>query len=122
MTGPQRKRLVSIFTFGTLLTALTVAADYGTALERLERALYDIRVRHCQWFAKPPTDKLAQMDIDDGALAQVGRWPWPRALMADIVDELDAAGAELIVFDVLFAEPVEPEIVRDRRTGEVRTI
>src|SRR5688500_15697737 len=122
MTGPQRKRLLSIGTFGTLLTVLTVASDYADLFDMLERALYDIRLRNCQVYAKPPTDKLAHLDIDDGALAQVGPWPWSRGLIADIVDELHGAGARLIVFDVLFSEPKPPELVRDRRTGEVRSV
>jgi class 3 adenylate cyclase len=122
MTGPQRKRLVSIGTFGTLLTLLTVAADYAGSLEPLERALYDLRLRRCQVFAKPTTDKLAHIDIDDGALAQVGKWPWSRGLIADIVDELKYAGAKVIVFDVLFAEPNAPEVVKDPATGRFASV
>lgn len=122
MTGPQRKRLFSIGTFGTLLTLLVVAADSNGSLDPLERALYDIRLRNCQLYAKPRTHKLAHVDIDDGALAQVGPWPWSRGLMADIVDELHDAGAKLIVFDVLFSEAKPPELVKDPRTGELRSI
>lgn len=122
MTGPQRKRLFSIGTFGTLLTLLVVAADSGGMLADLELALYDIRLRNCQVFGAPRTDKLAHLDLDDGALAQVGPWPWSRGLIADLVDDLHDAGAKLIVFDVLFSEAKHPELVKDRFTGEVRGV
>ncbi len=43
--------------------------------------------------------------IDDESLARLGQWPWPRTLVAGLVDRLAAAGAAVIAFDVVFAEP-----------------
>ena len=122
MSGPQRKRLVSIGTFGALLTLMVLTFDYAGSLDQLERWLYDIRLRNCQVFAKPPTDTLAHLDIDDGALSQVGAWPWPRSTIAGIVDELKGAGAKVIVFDVLFSEPRRPELVQDVVTARVEPV
>lgn len=45
------------------------------------------------------------VDIDETSLAEYGQWPWPRDLMAQLVDRLTEAGAAVIAFDVLFAEP-----------------
>ncbi len=45
------------------------------------------------------------VDIDDRSLAELGQWPWPRSLVAALVDRLAAAGARVIAFDVVFAEP-----------------
>ena len=45
------------------------------------------------------------IDIDDRSLAAHGQWPWPRTRMARLVDALKEAGAGVIAFDVLFAEP-----------------
>ncbi len=46
--------------------------------------------------------------IDDESLARIGRWPWSRARMAELVERLAAAGAGAVVLDVLFSEPEEP--------------
>ena len=44
--------------------------------------------------------------IDEASFAELGlQWPWPRRLHGELVDQLKAAGAAVIVFDVLFAEP-----------------
>src|SRR5581483_4888053 len=43
--------------------------------------------------------------IDDKSLQQVGQWPWPRGVIADLIDKLDAAGAAAITLDILFSEP-----------------
>jgi class 3 adenylate cyclase/CHASE2 domain-containing sensor protein len=121
MTVTRRKRLLSIGTFGTLLTALVLTADWGGKLSRLERGLHDFRVTKCQFFAGPPTDKLIHVDIDDGALAQVGQWPWDRSQIAGLVDELNLAGARAIVLDILFSEAKEPEL-RRREDGTVEQV
>ncbi len=44
------------------------------------------------------------VDIDEASLARVGQWPWPRDILADLVVNLQAQGAAVVVFDVLFAE------------------
>ncbi len=45
------------------------------------------------------------VDIDEASLQKLGQWPWPRDLLADLVDRIAAYGAAAIVFDVLFPEP-----------------
>jgi adenylate cyclase len=44
--------------------------------------------------------------IDEASFAQVGkRWPWPRDLHAKVLDHLVNAGAAVVAFDMIFAEP-----------------
>lgn len=52
--------------------------------------------------------------IDDPSLAAVGQWPWPRTVMAQIVDQLNALGATAVVMDVFLAEAdrTSPEQVK----------
>ena len=45
------------------------------------------------------------VDIDESALDAYGQWPWPRTVMARLVERLDELGAAAIVFDMVFAEP-----------------
>ena len=45
------------------------------------------------------------IDIDDQSLKRVGQWPWPRTLLATLVEALFAQGAIVVAFDVVFAEP-----------------
>ncbi len=42
--------------------------------------------------------------IDEKSLASLGRWPWNRDVLASLVDKLQEAGAELIVFDIILSE------------------
>lgn len=45
------------------------------------------------------------IDIDEEALEAYGQWPWPRTVMAQLVENLRAYGAMVIGFDIVFAEP-----------------
>ncbi|MCR4297945.1 MAG: adenylate/guanylate cyclase domain-containing protein [Gallionella sp.] len=48
--------------------------------------------------------------IDEASFAELKlQWPWPRRLHAELIDRLAAAGAAIIVFDVVFAEPSNKE-------------
>ncbi|WP_152563325.1 CHASE2 domain-containing protein [Ruegeria halocynthiae] len=45
------------------------------------------------------------VDIDERSLANWGQWPWPRTLLAQMVQRLGEHGAAAIAFDMLFIEP-----------------
>jgi serine phosphatase RsbU (regulator of sigma subunit)/CHASE2 domain-containing sensor protein len=44
------------------------------------------------------------VDIDERSLNTVRQWPWPRYLVADLVDALNSNGVAAVAFDVLFSE------------------
>jgi adenylate cyclase len=44
------------------------------------------------------------VDIDERSIAEIGQWPWPRTLLADLLQKLAAKGAAAIAFDVMFPE------------------
>ena len=72
-------------------------------LQRLDDIIYDTRLRATM----PQTldDRIVIIDIDEKSLADVGRWPWARNKMADLVTELfDRQKIALLGFDVVFAE------------------
>lgn len=45
------------------------------------------------------------VDIDEDSLKKLGQWPWPRTLLAGLVDKLGQQGAAAIAFDMVFPEP-----------------
>jgi adenylate cyclase len=45
------------------------------------------------------------VDIDEASLKELGQWPWPRTLLAEIVDRVTQRGAVAIGFDIVFPEP-----------------
>jgi adenylate cyclase len=45
------------------------------------------------------------VDIDEDSLQRFGQWPWPRTLLAKLVDKLDEMGAAALAFDINFIDP-----------------
>jgi adenylate cyclase len=53
----------------------------------------------------PTIRAVVIVDIDEPSLREIGQWPWPRTVIADLIMRLRAAGAVAVGFDVVFAEP-----------------
>jgi adenylate cyclase len=55
------------------------------------------------------------VDIDEKSLKSVGQWPWPRTIIADLVNKLTSMGALVIAFDIVFPEPdrMSPGVAAD---------
>jgi adenylate cyclase len=52
-----------------------------------------------------PSPNIVVVGIDDNTLDTYGRWAdWPRSLHAQAIDNLSQAGAQVIGFDVIFAD------------------
>jgi adenylate cyclase len=74
------------------------------------RVLTEIRLRAFDFYQVlyPRQQKLHPVtivDIDEASLREIGQWPWPRTVVADLVTKLTAMGAVAIGFDIIFAEP-----------------
>ncbi len=74
------------------------------APQRLNFWLYDALITA---YPAEISEDIALVAIDENSLGALGQWPWPRNLHAQLITRLSAAGAETIVFDVLFPEPSE---------------
>ena len=45
------------------------------------------------------------VDLDDESISRHGQWPWPRILLARLLERLTEAGAAAVAFDIIFSEP-----------------
>ena len=85
-----------------ILIAGTVGALRWDWFFRLDQTLYD---RAMELLARAPQDDIVIVGIDEESLAQIGRFPWPRAVHATLIDKLASEHTKVIGFDVLFTEP-----------------
>jgi adenylate cyclase len=113
---PARRRvyLISLGVIG-LVGALYLAAP--EFLRTIEAKLYDLHftVRG----VRDPGDRVVIVAIDERSLGVVGRWPWPRSTLAELVRRLSSLRAKVIVFDVLLSEPeVSGELRATRHLAE----
>ncbi len=75
----------------------------STQIETASLKTYDLlsRFRH----PTSKTDDIRIVEIDENSVAQFGRWPWPRSLVAQLVDETIGAGAKVIGLNIFYTEP-----------------
>jgi serine/threonine-protein kinase len=78
-----------------------VIADGGT-MQKLEWSLYDQGVRSS---SRDPGNKIAVIAIDDESIANIGRWPWPRDVLASMISKLSEGGAKVVSNTILLSEP-----------------
>lgn len=118
-TAPPRASRAAIewWLLAAVLTTLVVVLAHlnrepsGRAVSRIDAAIYDLGL---QLWARPPRDEVTIVAIDDDSLAQVGRWPWRRAVAALLLERLQAAGPRAIGVDVLFSEPAIDDALLER--------
>ncbi len=87
---------------GLVVVAAVALFSFGDTFGRIELSTYDMGVRAS---ARDAGEQVAVIGIDDQSIGNLGRWPWPRAIHAQMIEKLHAAGAKAIGFTVLVSEP-----------------
>ncbi len=95
---------------GLVLSALILALQFfsfpfvAKVLERANGIIYDLRLDATIENRNEGFAQIVIVDLDERTMGEIG-WPWPREKLADMVYNLSDAGAVVVVFDVIFAEP-----------------
>lgn len=82
-----------------LLGASLVLAIVFQWFWRQDLLLYD-----AQLSGGPAPSNVVIVAIDDASLQQIGRWPWPRALHAALLERLREAHARAVALDLVLTE------------------
>ena len=88
--------------FGAVVSIVVLVLGNSELLQSLERKAYDLGVGAT---SRTPSDKIAVIAIDKQSLDNIGRWPWSREIMADMVEKLAAAKAKVVATTVFYSEP-----------------
>ncbi|MVT51731.1 EAL domain-containing protein [Bradyrhizobium yuanmingense] len=89
-----------------ILVAIALAVVLSTGWHAaLRNALTDLRFK---WQTRAATGDIVVVGIDAPSIDQIGVWPWPRRLHAEMLQRLEAAGAQDVAFDVDFSTPSDP--------------
>ncbi|MBH5400873.1 EAL domain-containing protein [Bradyrhizobium sp. CNPSo 4010] len=86
-----------------ILVVIALAVVLSTGWHAaLRNALTDLRFK---WQSREATGDIVVVGIDAPSIDQIGVWPWPRHLHAELLRRLEAAGAQDVAFDVDFSTP-----------------
>lgn len=90
--------------------AVTVALAFLTWLApnvivRLDHAALDYQFRLRG--ERSPDQDIVLVLIDEKSLKEIGRWPWPRDIQAQLIDRITAGRPGVLGLDIIYAEPEE---------------
>jgi CHASE2 domain-containing sensor protein/predicted Ser/Thr protein kinase len=88
----------------TAVFLIVAYAVFGDGFQSLERYAYDLGARARD---RAPSDRIAVIAIDDQSVQNLGRWPWPRTLHAQMLDKLREGGAKVVANTVFYSEAQE---------------
>ncbi|MDZ4201615.1 MAG: serine/threonine-protein kinase [Gallionella sp.] len=87
---------------GLLVALVFLFGANSDLIQSLERKAYDLGMMAS---SRVPSDKVAVIAIDDQSIANLGRWPWPREVHAQMIDKLAGGHAKVVGHTAFFFEP-----------------
>ena len=99
----KNKALLFYLICSLVLGVITFLVSITSSLEKLEFRSYDLLLKLKK--DPPASDKIVQINIDDGSINQLGDWPWTRDIFADTLIRMKELGAASAVFDIEYISP-----------------
>jgi len=89
---------------GIIITILAVVfyLTEFSPLKILELKTYDWRSHLAQ--SEEPPREVVIVAVDNESIDRIGRWPWPRSVMADLLVKISSSSPRVIGFNILFSE------------------
>ncbi len=85
-------------------------------LDGLELKFYDLRMSLRNDTGSQ--SDIVLVDIDDDSIEKLGRWPWPRALIAEGIRKIGAGEPRVIGLNIMFSEVEENQGLKELRQLE----
>jgi adenylate cyclase len=101
--------VVIIFCLVSLLRHFQLPRDADARFDWVgvsERTLFDVRFKLRG--NRPVSGEIGILAADEKSVAQFGRWPFPRSIYQQAMDNLKKAGVQWLAFDAVFSEDERP--------------
>ena len=99
----------NFYLFLAALLSVCILLDAGVfhVGENMRQKAFDFMVRHRVVAPKPDPD-IVIVDINEASLSalagEYGRWPWPRQVLGEFLDNIEQQQPKAVVFDILFSD------------------
>lgn len=93
----------------TIAIAITICAQWIAPASKFDSGNDWLRDHFARIAATAgPETRITIVDVDEGSLARLGPWPWPRARLADLLENLIGPyGARGVALDMVFPQPMD---------------
>ncbi len=87
---------------GGIASLLVIFALNWRGIDDFDNIIYD----QIASFGRPDADPdILIVAIDDRSLSEIGKWPWPRNIHAELFEKLKPANPNSVALDVIISEP-----------------
>ncbi len=87
---------------GSVASILVIFALSWRGIDDFDNSIYD----QLSAAGRPQADDdILIVAIDDRSLAEIGKWPWPRDVHAELFEKLKRLQPRTVAFDILISEP-----------------
>ncbi len=107
MANPLKKYPVVFMGLGVTLLFLLLGLVRIDFIDTLDLKIYDLLMNLRA--SASTTSEIVIVDIDDDAIEKLGRWPWPRSLLADGLRKVEAGNPKVIGLNIILSEPQTAE-------------
>jgi len=100
----------NFYLYLAVIFTLFVFADsfFLNVTAKMKQSSFDLMIKH-RLVVRKPDPGIVIVDINEASLAAMakdyGRWPWPRQVMGEFLEQLEKQHPKAVVFDVLFSDP-----------------
>lgn len=98
MTQMKTKKVFAL----VFVTIIAILADVAGLYAPIDNYLREWRY---QTIKKPVSEKFVIIAIDPKSIDAVGKWPWPRRVHAEVIDQLLAYQVDEIALDIDLSQP-----------------
>ena len=111
-----------LYVFISILIAFVCFFEFSQTslsgfIDSIENKTFDVRQKIISKNKQASKD-IILVTIDDAsyeyALDNIGEWPLPRGLYADVVEYLETQNPKLIAFDMLFVKSAKNNVIQDK--------
>lgn len=110
LAGTTRKLQNNFYLYLSALLTVLVLLDASIfhVGENMRDRAFDLMVKNRIIVPKPDPD-IVIIDINEASLSamagEFGRWPWPRQVLGEFLENIEAQQPKAVVFDILFSDP-----------------
>ncbi|MFC1856609.1 CHASE2 domain-containing protein, partial [Thermodesulfobacteriota bacterium] len=114
--GLLKKHPTIVLGLGVTLLFLILLFIHPKFIDSLDLKFYDVMMG--MRGDPDPDSNIVLVEIDDDSIEKLGRWPWPRSLIAEGIRKINQGDPKLIGLNFILAEPAESRGLRVLRELE----
>lgn len=107
--------LTKVLSAFTITVVLHLIIYFSGAITFFDFLFFDLTSANKAAPFSPSSSSTVVVEIDEESLQMLGQWPWPRIVLAQVLQDILAQKPAAVGFDILFSEPDRTSPIQIKR-------